>query len=48
MILTIKEAKLTRDTDAGSKMDPYCTVEINSIVNKTKVHDGAGNNPIWK
>lgn len=28
-------------------MDPYCTVEINGILNFTKVHEDAGINPYW-
>jgi Ca2+-dependent lipid-binding protein len=45
--LTLIEGKLTRDTEALGKMDPF--VEIKYLNNKyrTRVHDDGGKNPMW-
>jgi hypothetical protein len=45
--LTIIEAKLTRDTEMFSKMDPYCKVRTRDQNFKTKVLQGAGKLPKW-
>ena len=41
-------AKLTRDTDTFTKMDPYCEVVIGTVKKKTKPHSGGGKTPKWK
>jgi len=45
--LTIIEAKLTRDTEIFSKMDPYCKLSTRDQTFKTKVLQGAGKLPKW-
>ena len=45
--LTIIEAKLTRDTEMFSKMDPYCKLQTRDQTFKTKVLQGAGKLPKW-
>lgn len=45
--LTIIEAKLTRDTEMFSKMDPYCKLQTRDQRFKTKVLQGAGKLPKW-
>ena len=46
--MTNLSAKLTRDTEAVGKMDPFLVLKYNEIVNKTAVVDGAGKTPAWK
>jgi hypothetical protein len=41
------QAKLTRDTDNFSKMDPYCQVVIGGQTVKGKVCSSGGKNPHW-
>jgi Ca2+-dependent lipid-binding protein len=45
--LTVIEAKLTRDTEVFSKMDPFCKIQIREQMFKTKVLQGAGKVPKW-
>lgn len=45
--LTVIEAKLTRDTEFFSKMDPYCKLQSRDQTFKTKVLNGAGKLPKW-
>jgi len=45
--LTVIEAKLTRDTDFFSKMDPYCIIKSREQTFKTKVMQNAGKMPKW-
>jgi len=45
--LTIVEAKLKRDTDFFSKMDPFCVITCREEKYKTKVLQGAGKLPKW-
>ena len=45
--LHIIEAKLTRDTEVFSKMDPFAKLEVRDQSYKTKVLDGAGKKPKW-
>jgi hypothetical protein len=40
-------ARLTRDTDFFTKMDPYCVVTFGTQRQKTRVASGAGKNPSW-
>ena len=47
LFLTVKEARLTRDTETFGKMDPYCKIDINGHVFKTRVHQNGGKNPRW-
>ena len=42
-----KEGKLTRDTDAFEKMDPYLKFTLGEKEKKTSVHDGGGLTPEW-
>lgn len=47
--VTVKpvSAKLTRDTDFFSKMDPYVKLKFNGQEFKSKVVSGGGKNPNW-
>ena len=45
--LTVIEAKLKRDTDFWTKMDPYCKLKIREDTYKTKVLNNAGKLPKW-
>jgi Ca2+-dependent lipid-binding protein len=45
--LEIVEARLTRDTDFFSKMDPYCVIETRMQKVKTNTLNGAGKTPKW-
>ena len=40
-------ARLVKDTDWFTKMDPYLVVTMGSQTRKTKVHDSGGKNPAW-
>jgi len=41
------EAKLTRDTEFFSKMDPYCVLEQRQQKFRTRTLQGAGKTPKW-
>ena len=41
------EAKLTRDTEFFSKMDPYCVLESRMQKFRTRTLQGAGKTPKW-
>ena len=41
------EARLTRDTEAFGKMDPYVKISTRQQQFKTNVKDGAGKQPVW-
>ena len=45
--LTVIEAKLTRDTEMFSKMDPYCKIRVRESMFRTKVLNNAGKLPKW-
>ena len=45
--LEVIEAKLTRDTEMFSKMDPYCIIEVREQKFRTRTIDGAGKTPKW-
>ena len=45
--LRVIEAKMTRDTDFFSKMDPYVVIETRHQKLKTRVKQGAGKLPRW-
>jgi hypothetical protein len=47
LILYVKEALLTRDTEIFAKMDPYAMVRLGPYINKTTVHEGGGKKPKW-
>ncbi len=48
MKLTVKEAQLSRDTEAGlNKMDPFVSLKYREQCFKTKVLQGAGRSPVW-
>ena len=47
MRLHVIEAKLTRDTEWFSKMDPYVVIETRHQKLKTRTLDGAGKTPKW-
>ena len=44
----IIEAKLTRDTEFFSKMDPYCVLECRMQKFRTRTLQGAGKTPKWQ
>ena len=46
-MLTIKEARLKRNTDFFSKMDPYVIVKCGGLSKKTSVLRNAGKFPHW-
>ena len=45
--LEVIEAKLTRDTETFSKMDPYCVLQTRQQKVRTKTLQGAGKLPKW-
>ena len=45
--LEIIEARLTRDTEAFGKMDPYVKIQMREQVFKTKTMQEAGKTPKW-
>jgi len=45
--LTIKEAKLTHDTDSFGNMDPYVSLSLREQTFKTKVLQSGGAKPVW-
>lgn len=47
IIITVKTARLTRDTDAMGSMEPYCKIKYDGIKQKTKVHSSGGKTPTW-
>ena len=47
LIVKPTRAKLTRDTDVISKMDPYVVVMVGDQKQRTKTHEKAGKTPAW-
>jgi Ca2+-dependent lipid-binding protein len=47
LVLTVKNARLTRDTSVIGKMDPYVILNVNGKAYKTKVHNNGGKHPEW-
>lgn len=47
LALTAIEARLTRDTEAIGKMDPFVRITYGQQQFKTIVKDEAGKNPVW-
>ena len=47
LALTVIEARLTRDTEAFGKMDPYVKISTRQQNFKTAVKSGAGKTPTW-
>jgi Ca2+-dependent lipid-binding protein len=45
--LEVIEAKLTRDTDFWTKMDPYVVIETRQQKVRTNTLQGAGKTPKW-
>ena len=45
--LSVIEAKLTRDTEWFSKMDPYCVIETRHQKVRTRTINEAGKTPKW-
>mmetsp|Transcript_3654 Transcript_3654/g.4882 ORF Transcript_3654/g.4882 Transcript_3654/m.4882 type:complete len:143 (+) Transcript_3654:24-452(+) len=45
--IEVIEARLTRDTEFFSKMDPYCVIESRMQKFKTRTLQGAGKTPRW-
>ena len=41
-------ARLLRDTDTFSKMDPYCVITLGNQKQKTRVAPSAGKTPNWQ
>jgi Ca2+-dependent lipid-binding protein len=47
LTITIEEARLTRDTETFSKMDPYCVFQLREHIVRTKTITNAGKTPKW-
>ena len=47
MRIKVIEAKLTRDTELFSKMDPFCEIKYSGKKYRTKVKEEAGKKPKW-
>ncbi|CAI2377313.1 unnamed protein product [Moneuplotes crassus] len=47
VVIEVKTARLSRDTDTWSKMDPYVVLISGSEKKKTKTHNKGGKNPMW-
>ena len=47
LTITIEEARLTRDTETFSKMDPYCIFQYREAISRTKVINNGGKTPRW-
>jgi Ca2+-dependent lipid-binding protein len=47
LILTISQAKLTRDTEVFGRMDPYVDLHYRGEEYRTKVAEDQGKHPIW-
>jgi len=47
MKLTVVAAKLTRDTETFSKMDPFVELKLREQTLRTKVLKSAGKTPVW-
>lgn len=45
--LEVIEARLTRDTEAFGKMDPYVKIQMREQLFKTKTMQEAGKTPKW-
>lgn len=48
MKINIVQAAYTEDMDSVGKMDPFVVVKYADNNYKTKVAEGAGQNPVWK
>ena len=48
LTINVIEAKLTRDTEFFSKMDPYCVLESRMQKFRTRTLQGAGKTPSWQ
>ena len=48
LTINVIEAKLTRDTEFFSKMDPYCVLECRMQKFRTRTLQGAGKTPKWQ
>jgi len=47
LYISPKTAKLTRNTDFFSKMDPYVVLTCGDLEKKTRTHNSGGKNPQW-
>ena len=47
LIVIIKEAKLTRDTEILGKMDPFVVMKAGDFEVRTSVKESAGKTPVW-
>ena len=45
--IEVIEARLTRDTEFFSKMDPYCEIQSRMQKFRTRTLQGAGKTPKW-
>lgn len=43
----VVKAKLTRDTEAIGKMDPFAKIKLGEMEKRTSVKDNVGKEPIW-
>ena len=47
LTLNVHEARLTRDTNTVTTMDPYVKIKLRMQEEKTKTRDNEGLNPRW-
>ena len=47
LVICVKKANLTHDTELMGKMDPYVVLKVGKVQQKTTVKPDAGKNPIW-
>lgn len=47
LYLNVKRANLTHDTELMGKMDPYVTLTLGNLTQKTTIKENAGKNPEW-
>lgn len=47
LILIVKQATLTRDTELFAKMDPYVMIRCGPYNKRTRIHENGGKKPSW-
>ena len=48
LIVKVKSAKLTHDTELIGKMDPYCQIKFGGQTHRTRTHKRGGKVPKWE
>lgn len=48
IVIIVKTARLTRDTDTLGSMEPYCKLKYDGVKQKTKVDSSGGKTPTWE